>query len=485
MRCDYKLLHESGQTVLPNQNRKRVMTVFKWISPLAVAVVLIALLCVPSPNAHATASFSRQTGLACSTCHTTFPELTPFGRDFKLNGYTLSSAKEVTEKGEKKQSGLSILENLPLSINLRGSFTQTGNRQSPSQRNSNIELPQQVNLWFAGRLSDHIGSYTQMTYNVQANHFGFDNSDFFRYSRQTKLAGKNLTWGIDGNNNPTFEDLWNSTPAYGFPYASPDAIVSPVAATLIDGTLGGDVVGLGAYGMWNDHLYGNVTLYRTQHIGGPQPACGQNPCPPGPTSVGFPHNIKGAAPYWRFAWQATKGDNYFEVGTYGIHAGSTPNSVTGITDDFTDTAADLTYERKLWKGDLFVVHSTFIYEKQELNRTFSVGGAAFPGHVLRTFRLDGAYHFGNRYTVTAGPFFTNGTADTTLYAPAAVTGSNNGKPNNTGYIVQFAYWPVQNIQMGVQYKGYTKFNGAGSNYDGSGRAASGNNYTYGYIWISF
>jgi hypothetical protein len=480
MKCNRELLDETGRTVKITQDRRGAMNAFKWISPAVVVAGLIALSWTASPNAHATASFSRQTGLACSTCHTTFPELTPFGRDFKLNGYTLSSAKEVTEKGEKKQSGLSILENLPLSINLRGSFTQTGNRQ-PGTRNSNIELPQQVNLWFAGKLAEHIGSYTQMTYNVQANHFGFDNSDFFRYSRQTNLADKNLTWGIDANNNPTFEDLWQSTPGYGFPWAAPDAVVSPVAATLIDGTLGGDVVGLGAYGMWNDHLYGDVTLYRTQHIGGPQPATGLDST----GTVPFAHNIKGAAPYWRFAWQASKGDNYIEVGTYGIHANSFPGAISGPTDTFTDTAADLTYERKLWKGDLLTVHSTFIYEKQDLDATFLAEGASQAKHILRTYRLDAGYHFGNRYSVTAGPFFTNGTADATLYPATAVTGSANHKPNNTGYIAQFAYWPVQNIEMGVQYKGYTTFNGAGSNYDDAGRAASANNYTYGFVWISF
>lgn len=454
------------------------MNAFKWISLVAGVGGLVALLCVPSRNAHATASFSRQTGLPCSTCHTTFPELTPFGRDFKLNGYTLSSAEEVTQKGEKKESGLSILKNLPLSINLRGSFTQTGNRQ-PGTRNSNIEMPQQVNLWFAGKIAEHAGGYVQMTYNVQHDHFSFDNSDV-RYARKTKLGGKDFNWGIDFNNNPTFEDLWNSTPGYGFPFVSPDSNVSPIAATFIDGTLAGDVVGLGAYGMWNNHLYGDVTLYRTQHIGGAQPA----------TGALFPHNINGAAPYWRFAWQANKGDNYLELGTYGIHVSSFPSAVSGLTDDFTDTAADLTYERKLWKGDLFVVHSTFIYEKQDLNASFATflatgTGANQPGHILRTLRLDGAYHFGNRYTVTAGPFFTNGTADTGLYAPAAVIGSANGKPNNTGYIAQFAYWPVQNIQVGVQYKGFTTFNGGGTNYDGFGRSASGNNTTYGFIWVSF
>jgi len=31
-------------------------------------------------------SFARQTGMACAACHTVFPELTPFGREFKLNG---------------------------------------------------------------------------------------------------------------------------------------------------------------------------------------------------------------------------------------------------------------------------------------------------------------------------------------------------------------------------------------------------------------
>lgn len=474
MRFDRELSDQTAQAVKLTQDRRHAMKSLRWISPLAVVAGLLALLCVPSRNAQATASFSRQTGLPCSTCHTTFPELTAFGRDFKLNGYTLSAGKEVKEKAEKKESGLSILENLPLSINLRGSFTQTGNKQ-PGTRNSNTELPQQVNLWFAGKLSEHIGSYTQMTYNVQANHFSFDNSDFFRYARQTKLAGKDLNWGIDGNNNPTFEDLWQSTPAYGFPWAAPDAVVSPVAATLIDGTLGGDVVGLGGYAMWNNHLYGDVTLYRTQHIGGSQPA----------TGVGFAHNIKNVAPYWRFAWQGSKGDNFLEFGTYGIHANSHPGAVSGPTDNFTDTAVDMTYERKLWKGDLLTVHSTFIYEKQDLNATFRAGGASRPGHDLRTFRLDAGYHFGNRFTLTAGPFFTSGTADALLYPAAAVTGSANGKPNNTGYIAQVAWWAVQNIEIGVQYKGFTTFNGGGRNYDNFGRAASGNNYTYGFVWISF
>ena len=41
-----------------------------------------------SSPAQALPSFARQTGQPCGTCHTDFPALTPYGRRFKLLGYT-------------------------------------------------------------------------------------------------------------------------------------------------------------------------------------------------------------------------------------------------------------------------------------------------------------------------------------------------------------------------------------------------------------
>jgi hypothetical protein len=99
--------------------------------------------------------------------------------------------------------------------------------------------------------------------------------------------------------------------------------------------------------------------------------------------------------------------------------------------------------------------------------------AAVAPHHLGTFRADGTYHFGNKYAATLGGFNTQGTYDALLFAQAAVTGSANGRPKSDGYIVNFSYWPVQNIQLAAQYTGYWKLNGAGANYDGAGRNASG------------
>ena len=46
--------------------------------------------------AQALPSFARQTGQPCGACHTDFPTLTPYGRRFKLLGYTTGGGKYQT-----------------------------------------------------------------------------------------------------------------------------------------------------------------------------------------------------------------------------------------------------------------------------------------------------------------------------------------------------------------------------------------------------
>jgi hypothetical protein len=97
---------------------------------------------------------------------------------------------------------------------------------------------------------------------------------------------------------------------------------------------------------------------------------------------------------------------------------------------------------------------------------------------LNTFMANAEYHFGNRLTGTFGWFDTSGTADPLLYPSGTVSGFANGNPRGAGYILNVSYWPWQNLQLAAQYTGYTRFNGGSTNYDGSGRNASGNNTVY-------
>jgi len=263
-------------------------------------------------------SYSRQTGLACSSCHYAPPELTPFGRKFKLEAYAFTTKPEVIEDKKDHNSSLKILEAFPLSVVFDTSFTSTRSPQ-PGTQNGNFEFPQAASLFLAGSWGSHVGSFLQVTYDSQADHFTWDNTDIRFANNNGHLFGKTVTYGAMFNNNPTVEDLWNSTPAWGFPFVSSNVAPSPSAGALINGGLAQDVAGFGGYGMWNDHLYLAATLYHSEHIGGSQPNTGN----------GFGVNIRGFAPNWRLAWQTSAGNNNLEIGTYGMHVKTSLEQLPG------------------------------------------------------------------------------------------------------------------------------------------------------------
>jgi len=58
-----------------------------------------------------------------------------------------------------------------------------------------------------------------------------------RFADQLDLGDTPITYGISLNNNPTVQDLWNTTPAWGFPYTGsgiqPRAIVCYLRARIL------------------------------------------------------------------------------------------------------------------------------------------------------------------------------------------------------------------------------------------------------------
>lgn len=446
-----------------------------WFGAFFVGGLLVIAVaaCLRVPSAQAVPSFSRQTGFPCSSCHYTPPELTPLGRTFKLNGYTLVGAKTIASKSKDHQSGLDLLEAFPLSVLFDTSFNSTKAPQ-PGTQNGSFEFPQDVSLFLAGAWTSHVGSFVQVTYDSQADAFSWDNTDI-RYSNSRKLYKKDFVYGITLNNSPSVEDLWNDTPAWGFPWISSDSAPAPTAAAIVNGTLAQDVAGIGAYEMWDNHLYAAGTIYRSEHLGGPQPNPGTDA-----SGAGFPFNIRGVAPYWRVAWQEDLKNNYFEIGAYGMHMNSTPNAVVGLEDHYTDYAFDFQYDRTIpqLNNDVFSLRGTYIRENSNLLATFDATDAAQPQHHLNTVQANAEYHFGDRLSGTFGWFNINGTPDVLLYPAASVSGSANGDPRSNGYILNASWWPAQNFQLAAQYTGYLQFNGGKTNYDGSGRNASGNNTVY-------
>jgi hypothetical protein len=435
------------------------------------AVALTAGFWGMAPGAMALPSYARQTGLPCSGCHTTPPELNNGGRLFKLLAFTdRAENKSITAEPNGRRAALNLLESLPLSAFFETSTTGTKVPQ-PGTQNWNFQFPQDISLYLAGAWATHVGSFVQITYELQNDHFSMDNTDI-RFANKTKVSGKELDYGLTLNNNPTLEDLWNSTPAWGYPFIAPNGAPSPAAAPLINGALATDVAGLGGYTMWDQHLYFAGTLYRSDHVNDAQPT----------TGTCCSYNIQGVAPYWRLAFQQNGRTASLEVGGYGMHVKSTPGAVTGLENSYTDFGPDVQYDRTIGK-DVLSLRATYVRENSALvasaNPPSPATPTASPGpHHLNASNANVEYHLGNRFSGTVGWFLTDGTNDPILYAPGSVSGSANGGARSEGFISNVSYWPYQNIDLAVQYTNYTRFNGGATNYDGSGRNASDNNTVY-------
>ena len=441
---------------------------------LGVLGILAAATVTVAPAARAIPSFARQTKMPCSTCHTQFPELTEFGRMFKLNGYTLSAIEKIEAQDSAGREELSLNLMPIVSIMAQASLTELRKRMNGGP-NGNVLLPDQLSVFLAGAITPKIGAFVQLTYDAQSGSLHLDNTSL-RFATQGTLASQPTTFGLSLNNNPTLQDLWNSTPAWGFPYVSSSVAPGSLSSTLIDGTLGGEVAGLSGYLYWNSAVYAEAGAYRSAPVGTAQPFDS--------TASGI---IDGVAPYWRLAYTKNLGDGYLEVGTYGMYARRQPGGFvpSGQTDTYTDVALDFEYMRPFGPHDELTVAGTWIHEMRSMDASVSAGLASVTSQKADVFRVRGTYHIGQMWALSAMPFYATGTTDPVLYPSGAVTGSLAGSPNTSGLLVEVDYNPWQNARISLQYTAYGKFNGRADNYDGGGRHASDNNSLYVVTWLMF
>jgi hypothetical protein len=226
------------------------------------------------------------------------PELTPYGRLFKLNGYTFTG-------------GTSNIP--PLAMMAIPNFTQVAEGVPGGLApgfGANNDVAFTGSLFYGGKIFDHLGAFVQATYDEVPNAIHWDNTDI-RCANTGELSGKELVYGISLNNNPTVNDVWNSTPAWGYPYIASQLSPAHLTTTLIEGGLAQQVLGLKPYIYWDRFFYAEAGGYRTLSPG--QLSALGIP-PPGTNS------IDGIAPSWRFAMPAW-GNNTWEVGTFGPQLG--------------------------------------------------------------------------------------------------------------------------------------------------------------------
>ncbi len=452
-------------------------TGIKWSGVFAFGLLVLALTALPR-SALAVPSYARQTGLACEACHTVFPQLTPFGRAFKASGYTLFNTLKVEDINKIKQSILSLSDLPPVSAMVMASTSVAAKANDAGSSKVSTDFPQQASLFYAGRIADNVGAYMQLTYDDQSGTIGIDNTDI-RFADTAMVDGYSVIYGVSLNNNPTVQDLWNSTPAWGQPFIGSPALQGPAAATQIEGAMAQLVAGLSAYVYVDQSLYAEVGVYRSALQG---------------ASVANNGNlnnniISGVAPYWRVAYEWDWDKNSWEIGTLGLYAAllnpTTPavNAInislqTSPTDRFLDAGLDTQYQY-IDDDDQITVDARWIHENQRFDASYPAGFATNRSARVDTFDLISSYFWHRKFGGSLGVFTVSDSGDPLYF------GTANGTSNSTSGLVEVDYLPWLNVKLGLQYTAFLKFDGASSNYDGAGRNASDNNLLYAYLWFAF
>jgi hypothetical protein len=197
------------------------------------ALVTVALSAIAS-TAHAVPAFARKYQTSCQTCHIVFPKLNAFGEAFRLRGYRLPGETEEMVKQPPVSLGAPAYKKLwpqavwpgeissavPLAVNVKMAVINSSTLNedgSVTQVRNDLQFPQEVNLFGAGTLGEHVSYFGEVTFSENADgsvatelehaHMGFDSpfgpEDVFHF-RIGKLA-PNV---VDG-----FQEMWLSTNA--------------------------------------------------------------------------------------------------------------------------------------------------------------------------------------------------------------------------------------------------------------------------------
>ena len=477
----------------------------------AMAFTACAVAALLSQPSFALPLFARQTGQNCVACHAggQFPELTPYGRLFKMTGYTI---------GERTipLSAMGVITNSRVA-----NTSKSDDPGADFQKNGQTILAT-GSVFLGGKITDNLGAFAQFTYDPYATqsedgkfhgHTNADNIDLRWADRFIDLK-RDLIVGVSVNNNPSLADPWNTAAAW-MQYVP---VPSPTSSRFIDGSApypgfaaGGNLAGITAYTFWNRTVYVELGGYATSR---------------GP--LAFMHaglandsvtKLKGINPYWRLAWNHEWGPHSLMIGTAGMTA--------RIFDDPLDTSDSSTIHRTRdlsidsqyqYLLDPHSITAQFVYMRSRHRFPDSLADqpSAFVdaqgGPLANTNTRDTAnlvrakltYVYRAKYGGSVGFFNLTGstntanqtsglspdtlavTSDAEAAAPSQRVGGNlSGNPATRGMTLEAFWAPIQYVRIGAQYTAYSRFNGAAQNYDGFGRNARDNNSLFLYLWAAY
>ncbi len=270
------------------------------LSSNLLAALSIAVVLMDASTAGAVPVFSRKYQTSCSTCHTVFPKLNPFGEAFRLRGYRLPAETEDQIKEKPVQLGADAYKKMwpkmvypsdlpgaaPFALNVKMASLYASSRDDSGKQiiHNDFQFPQEANLFSAATLGDHFGLFGEVTFaerpdggsDVELEHARFDiDSPFGPQDLVHFRIGKFAPNLYDG-----FQEMWIMT----------DNAIDPLFAYNPIGFNGGTglaedgggiglpdrVRGLEMYGIAKHRLFYTLGVSTAIGPGGPNGTFGSN-----------------------------------------------------------------------------------------------------------------------------------------------------------------------------------------------------------------
>ena len=404
---------------------------------LAPAILSTAFVGCSWHAARAVPSFAAQTGQPCQMCHigALGPQLTPYGRNFKIKGYTQTGgtgiASQVHIAGWVQTEFSSYQKDLPKS------------GVTPDFAPNDNAFINAVSLFYSGRITDHVGVFLQGTYDNVGKAFAQDNSEV-RVVGSAKPFGYNVDYGVSFNNAPGWSDPYNSNYLWGYPFISNGVAPAPNASPLLGGGVQDNSLGVVGYAWIDSHIYLDLGGYQSQ--------------PPGYQKLFGeaygPGSSTGLEPWASLTYAWFWGNNNAHIGGHYFYGRYNPTTDVRSSDgqfghdSYEDFMVSNGYQ---YIGDdfthVFTIDGLYDYEHQKLNGSSSILNPNYsssqPSNNLSEFREWATYYYLETYGGTIGFDKIWGNRNEVLYNTGAndSTGSIKGSPNSTSFSVEADWVP--------------------------------------------
>lgn len=140
-----------------------------WLLALALGIACVV------ETSKAIPAFARKYNMSCTTCHSPFPRIKPYGADYAGNGFQLEGKEPSRYFVETGDDMLNLLRDFPLAVRLEGYMRYN----YESQGKTDFQTPYVVKLLSGGNITKDVSYYFYFFFGERGEVAGLEDAFLF------------------------------------------------------------------------------------------------------------------------------------------------------------------------------------------------------------------------------------------------------------------------------------------------------------------